>query len=313
VSVTLKVLVTGVSGLLGNRVGDVLAAAGHHVVGTYRANEALVWTTRLDDLVRCNLAEATDVTAKLASRPFDLVVHTAALAQVDRCESHRDEAYSANVIATRNVIDLASRAGARVLFVSTSSVFDGQSGDYVESATPNPCNYYSWTKLLGEEIARAGCDSLTLRATLIGAHPRGRQPSNFVEWLVGMLRANRDLTLFDDVMINPLTDISIAEIVARLITRDFGGTVLHAGTVETASKAAIGRAIAAHFPGYTGKLTISASDSLGPSAAPRAKQMWLNTDKLTAFGWARYDIGGEIARLAAQGFGDEAHHTRGPS
>jgi len=259
------------------------------------------------------LADAGDVDAKLATRSFDLIVHTAALANVDRCEKQHAEAYAANVVATRNLIELARRRKSRLLFMSTSSVFDGQTGNYVESATPNPCNYYSWTKLIAEESARAGCDSLSVRATLIGVHPGAREPSNFIEWLLSMFRANRDLTLFDDVLINPLTDVSLAELVARLVTQDFGGSVLHAGTSDTASKATIGRAIAEHFPAYEGKITVASSDSLGPSNAPRAKQMWLNTDKLAALGSERYDVAGEIARLAAQGFGNEGHQRRGSS
>lgn len=77
----------------------------------------------------------------------DLIVHTAAYTQVDRAEINRNECYRLNVEGTRNL----SRLGIPMLYISTDSVFGGETGNYNENDIPYPKNFYSLTKFLGEQ------------------------------------------------------------------------------------------------------------------------------------------------------------------
>lgn len=81
---------------------------------------------------------------------YDLIVHCAAYTDVVKAEIEKDLCYQINVIGTRNLASL----GIPMLYISTEYVFDGETGDYDESSYPNPRNFYSLTKLLGEYESR---------------------------------------------------------------------------------------------------------------------------------------------------------------
>jgi dTDP-4-dehydrorhamnose reductase len=79
-----------------------------------------------------------------------LIVHCAAFTDLNRAEKEKELCYQTNVIGTRNLASL----GIPMLYISTEYVFDGEKGDYDEKSYPNPRNFYSLTKLLGEYESR---------------------------------------------------------------------------------------------------------------------------------------------------------------
>ena len=125
----MKVLVTGASGQLGTELVDVFTHAGHAVVGTTH-----------ESLDICDVAAVAAVIE--AERP-DWILHGAAWTAVDACESDPERAEAVNGGGTRNIVAAAQRVGARVLYVSTDYVFDGEKvGPYVESDATNPQSAY---------------------------------------------------------------------------------------------------------------------------------------------------------------------------
>src|SRR5690242_18604564 len=87
-----------------------------------------------------------------AARP-ETVINTAAMTNVDACETRRDEALAANGHGPRHLAEACARLGARLLHVSTDYVFPGDAehpGPYTEDAAVRPVNHYGWTKLEGE-------------------------------------------------------------------------------------------------------------------------------------------------------------------
>jgi dTDP-4-dehydrorhamnose reductase len=114
-----------------------------------------------DDAVGLGSADA-DVTDPVAVqsaveevRP-DVVVNSAAIADVDRAESDEDLAMRVNHDGAANVAAAAARAGAAVVYVSTDYVFDGRKREpYVESDEPAPLSAYGRSKLDGERASAA--------------------------------------------------------------------------------------------------------------------------------------------------------------
>ena len=97
-----------------------------------------------------------------AARGVDVIVHLAALTDVDGCERDPKAADAVNSLGTRNVADAAEETGARVIYVSTNYVFDGtKAEEYTEEDRPAPLNAYGRSKLAGEaEVrGRAGISS----------------------------------------------------------------------------------------------------------------------------------------------------------
>ena len=211
-------------------------------------------------------------------KKYDWIIHTAAVTNVDQCEKDKKLCHDTNVKGTKNIIDLASSIKARLIYISTASVFSGKEGNYKESDLPDPKNYYNLSKLLGEQIVSEYSLGLILRINLIGIHPQGKngRGQNFFEWLVDSVKANEDINLFTDVIVNPLSNLTLAELIAQIIKKKPAENILHLGTNTRLSKADIGKIVIKHFKDYSGKAEYVSIDSA--SGAERPKQMWLNTD-----------------------------------
>lgn len=110
-----------------------------------------------------DLASVLDVVRR--ERP-DLIVHAAAYTNVGGAEKNREQCWAVNVEGTRHMAQAANEVGAKLLHVSTDYVFGGEQGGYRESDTPGPVvNYYSLTKLVAEEAARAATRHLIVRTS----------------------------------------------------------------------------------------------------------------------------------------------------
>ncbi len=228
------------------------------------------------------------------------IVHTAAKTSAAFCEKNRELAYETNVEGARNVRDLAREIGARLLYISTTSVFPCDVGGYVETDLPYPKNYYSLTKYLGEVLMKEYSGAQIVRFTLLGIHPDGSRGSNFLEWLVDSYRKNDDVKLFSDVLINPISSLTAADFIHEIIERDIKEPILHLGSRQAMSKSDIGRNVMEAFPGYKGKFEESKESDLSVGVY-RPTQMWLDIGKFEqALGRFMPSMEDEIRRCLLQ-------------
>ncbi|MEM2196973.1 MAG: SDR family oxidoreductase, partial [Sulfolobales archaeon] len=141
----MRILITGASGLLGFKIAELAVKLGYEVYSGYLTHEPTHGTPLK--------LEIRDIDA--LRRIFDkvkpeVVIHTAALTDVDKCEIDKELAWNINVEGTRNVAELSKRYEAFLVYVSTDYVFKGDKGMYRETEEANPVNYYGLTKLEGE-------------------------------------------------------------------------------------------------------------------------------------------------------------------
>ena len=258
------VVVTGSRGLLGATLMRVLPEAGFRAVP-----------------LAGDIRDAAAVAKQIAQAAPDHVVHAAAMTYVAACERQPQEAFAVNGEGTKNVVAAARVAGAPVLYISTASVFRGDHGDYHELDTPEPTNAYNQSKREGERHTLDYVRGMVLRLNLIGVHPDGSRGQNFFEWLLDNFRDDKDMTLFADACINPLSNWTITALIAKILARDRLGNILHIGSRDVLSKAAIGELARARFPGYSGTMQPGSVDAIADGVF-RPKQMWLNTDKVAA-------------------------------
>ncbi len=212
----MRVAITGSNGLLGTKLLELLLAEpeveplaisrGRCSHG--RAGEFRYWQADL-----CVPGSALDAIG--AGRP-DVVVHTAAMTDVDGCERAPERAWRENVEATRYVAEAARRVGARLVHLSTEYVFDGASGPYGEGDPTGPLSVYGRTKLASEQVARAllpGC--VVARTTvLFGYAPHVR--ANFVTSLVARLGAGQTVRVVTDQVGSPTLADNLAQMVWAL-------------------------------------------------------------------------------------------------
>src|SRR5204863_9922586 len=89
-----------------------------------------------------DVTDAEQTRRLLGETAPDVVVHTAAMTDVDGCERDPDAAWRLNVQGTESVAVAAAQVGARIVHLSTEYVFDGTAGPYSEDASPNPISVY---------------------------------------------------------------------------------------------------------------------------------------------------------------------------
>jgi len=195
-----KLLFTGASGFLASNVLPWLAES-FDCIGVSRS-EPGDETSFLAAREQADLTDPTAVKWLLRNRPVDVVVHAAALANVDACEREPAAAYRANVAMTANLVRAMTELGgnARLVLVSTDQVYNGP-GPHAEGDVA-PINVYALTKLWAEDWAERYGNALTVRVNFFGFN--GRDRSGLAGWVARSLAARERITLFDDVMFNPL-------------------------------------------------------------------------------------------------------------
>ena len=230
------ILITGVSSSPGYKTAVSLANR-YDVIGTYNEHPINIpgVTTVKADLTRDS--------AKLISdyKP-DVVIHMAAIGNVDQCEEQLELCYRVNVVASRELLTAAYRVGSAIYYLSTDYVFDGERGMYTEDDAPRPVNYYGLTKLLAEEIARTLGGSIVRVAWIYGAGP-GRV--NFGKTVVDKLMRGEAVTAITDQWSSPTLNTIIGEAFAKLLEMRFTG-VLHV-VGPRLSRYEFARAIARYF------------------------------------------------------------------
>ncbi|KAM7397376.1 hypothetical protein PAMA_005602 [Pampus argenteus] len=147
---TLRVLVTGATGLLGRAVCREFENNGWFVIGTgYRRARPR--------LIRCDLTDEDAIKALLHEYNPDVIVHCAAERRPDVVERHTEAAVNLNVHATATLAKEAGICGAFFVYISTDYVFDGRNPPYGEDDSPNPLNLYGRSKLEGERETLRHC------------------------------------------------------------------------------------------------------------------------------------------------------------
>jgi dTDP-4-dehydrorhamnose reductase len=187
-----SIFVTGGSGLLGSKfTGDSFK---YNIIKTFNANPE-------NNCILLNITDEKDVLNKIEPSNPELVVHSAALTNVDYCEDHQIEAYEINVKGTQNIVKACKKVDCKLIYVSTDFVFDGKKGMYCEDDKSNPFGYYALTKLQGEETVENSelNYAITRVSVLYGWHKR----PNFVTWVIDELNHNNQINVVTDQYNSP--------------------------------------------------------------------------------------------------------------
>lgn len=264
-----KILITGASGLLGSKVVK-LAEQSFEVIPTHNTRSSFKNSFKMDIT---NSAEVLQVFGK--TKP-DVVIHIAAETRVDQCEKNKQEALKVNAEGTKNVV-MACEVNAKLIYVSTDYVFDGEKGLYVESDRPNPLNYYGWTKLKGEEFVKENCQDYVIARTsvLYGWHS---WKTNFLLWLIGSLKRGEQITVVDDHYNSPTLADNLAEILLEIVETDSKG-IFHTAGKERISRYEFAVKIAQNFDLDTNMIRPIQMDELKMWIAKRPRDSSLCTNK----------------------------------
>lgn len=164
----------------------------------------------------------------------DVVINTAAMTHVDRCESDRGECWLVNVTLVENIARFCRATDAHLIHYSTDYVFDGAKGPYVETDTPNPLSYYGKSKLASENIlTSSGVDAAIIRTNVVyGPDP---DHPDFVRYVLQSLDRKEPIKAANDQFSNPTYVDDLADAALRIARRRRTG-LYHVGGADYVSR-----------------------------------------------------------------------------
>jgi len=212
-----KVLITGCSGMLGNVLADEFYLKGQSILGVdLRKPNNDIPFTKLD------LTQSLATISLLEVIHPEIIIHTAAYTDVDFCERNPEITNKLHIEATKLLSDY-SNSRAKLVFISSDSVFEGTLGNYKEDDNKNPINYYARSKDIAEEIIKTSCDDyLIVRTNIFGFHQN--HGKSLVEWALSKLTTGQKINGFVDVRFNAIYTRFLSRILLNMIELDLKGT-----------------------------------------------------------------------------------------
>jgi dTDP-4-dehydrorhamnose reductase len=229
----MKILVIGGGGQLGTKIVEQ-AQETHTLYATYMTRKPPLQESQIYQVDKTDRNAIQGLIRRLEP---DAIIDTAAIHNVDYCETHREEAYLVNVEGTRNVAESCRSVGAKMVFVSTDYVFDGGKGLYKETDPANPINYYGQSKLDGEAAIKKACDNYAIARTSViyswvsisTIQSSSGKPLNFAMWLTQKLGKGESVNIVTDQYSSPTLADSLAQALIRLCEGDVTGLFHAAG------------------------------------------------------------------------------------
>jgi len=270
-------LVTGGSGFIGGHVLAAAVAADWRVVNADRIEVAPISGVEFRAI---DIADGPAVAALIAAITPGAIIHCAAIGDVDHSEREPDLAWRVNVDGTANIARAASRTGARLILLSTSTVFDGRAGRYGEDDPPNPINVYGRTKAAAEHAVRVlHPAALIARISMAYGYPRTGGAS-FLTRVEQKLRAGEPADQPADEFRTPIDVLTCADALLELAGSDIGG-VLHLGPRQRISRYDFALKLARRLGADSALVQDRRAEAL-PGRAPRPKDVSFNTGRAHA-------------------------------
>ena len=172
----------------------------------------------LDDLL--DITSEEDIRRVLDKWHPDAIINCAAYTDVERAETHIDEAAKVNVEAVSLLANAAAECGALLIHFSTDYVFDGEkkSGAYTENDQPHPINAYGMSKYRGELFAqRSGADVILIRTSALFSE----YGKNFVKTMCRLMSEKESVSVVNDQTVSPTYARDLAEFVVNLVHSRF--------------------------------------------------------------------------------------------
>lgn len=269
-----KLLITGISGLLGSNLASYFKDK-YTILGLYNThpvNIKGIRTQKVDILSRFLLDAVID-----EFNP-ELIVHCAALAEIDFCEANKELADRVNVLGTKIIVDCVKERETKFIYISTDSVYDGSKGNYSETDPLTPLNYYGLTKYKGEKEALKKGNCLVFRTNFFGWNIQDKR--SLGEWVVHELSNNRHIRGFKDVYFSSIYTLEFAKILDKAIDKNLTG-IYNCASRNSLSKYEFAARIAEVF-GFNKSLIKPISIDEFNFTAKRGKDLTLTIDKLSS-------------------------------
>ena len=204
----MSIIVTGDTGLLGPYLMNSFSALGY-VEGVSTRN--------------CDLTDEIAVKEFMSKRSPEMIVHAAALADVEQCALQPHKAMIHNCGMVENLVRYMP-GDCRFIYISTDSIYSGIGPHREHSKSENPLNAYGLSKFMGEFAAAKAINYLIVRTSMYGKSRKPREKSSFLDGMITQMKSARPINLFTDVFFSPLWVETLALNLAKMARSKRTGT-----------------------------------------------------------------------------------------
>ena len=264
----MKILVTGAGGQLGYDVCRELAARGISYLGADRQD--------------FDVTDLAGTCAYLRSHCPEAVIHCAAYTKVDQAEKEPESCWAVNETGAENVAQACLETGAKLLYLSTDYVFDGNRAGFYETDTATaPLNVYGKSKLAGERAVRRLLERVFIVRTswMFGTHGQ-----NFVKTILRRAKTQSNLQVVSDQFGSPTYTGDLAKLLCDMVKTEKYG-IYHAVNEGVCSWAEFAKEILLYAGMQTRVVEISAKEY--PALAKRPGNSRMSTESLAKGGFAK--------------------------
>jgi dTDP-4-dehydrorhamnose reductase len=193
----MKILVTGSNGLLGQKLTALIGQdKSMKLIATARGESVIPVQ---GEYYPMDITEPGDIESVISKTKPDVIIHTAAMTNVDHCETQREACWKANVTAVENLVAACEKHNVHLIHVSTDFIFDGTRGPLDENEKPAPVNYYGESKLAAEvAVQKSKLQWAILRTVLVYGITNDMSRSNIVLWVKNSLEQGKTIQVVND-------------------------------------------------------------------------------------------------------------------
>lgn len=291
-----RLLITGASGFLGWNLARTALKTwpGWTIFGAYLSTPVTIPGV---DTARLDLTDFSEMKAAFAHIQPHAVIHTAALSDPNWVQANRAEAHRINVVVTLNLARLCADRRIPFVFTSTDLVFDGTRAPYTEDASVSPVSVYGEQKVEAEEkILGLYPESAICRMPLMFGRS-GTRNASFMQWMLGEMRAGKELRLFADEFRTPASGETAAK--GLLLAAEKAHGLLHLGGRQRVSRYEFGQILQEVFQLPQARL-IRGSQADVRMAAPRPRDVALDSRRAYELGYDPLSLEDEFKELKTE-------------
>ena len=258
----MKVLVTGSNGLLGQKLSDLLLKENVDFMATGQGDNRYPKKMNYQSMDITNLEDYSVIEDYKPS----VIINTAAMTNVDLCESENKACMELNVHSVEKLVSVANKIGAQLIHLSTDFIFDGKKSMYTEDDKPNPLSFYGNSKYLAEQyIIQNSHNYSIVRTVLVYGIVADMSRTNIVLWAKGALEKQQEIKVVNDQFRTP----TLAEDLAMgcyLIAQQKANGIFHIAGKDYMSIYELVQRVAKHYGLSTDCMTASDSTTLNQQA-----------------------------------------------
>ena len=276
-----KILITGAVSLLGRYLIQQLSDRFQLFLAFHRVPQPVISSPPQIRYLSLDVTNLSQVEKTISDTCPDVVIHLAAVSNIEYCQTHPKETRTINIDATSHLCQILSHSPTQLIFTSSSQVFSGQNAPYRETSLPHPVSIYGKTKLSAEKIilkTKSLSATIIRFATMFGWPPDGARENDAIFYLQ-RLQNTKKIYLVNDRFYNPIYALRAAQIIDKVIKMKTS-CIFHVGGQDRVSRYSFVQNLISAFDIKNPPILVPVTGNYFKNFFPRPLDTTLSTGKV---------------------------------